>query len=234
MLYNMTRARGFLTESANGDEAYITDPETDWADGSTSTLREKRSKIRRRIREAFFDFSLLLEHYPPQEREKVFAGESARPDKEGQRAEDGEYSYDALGGMGALEEIFDPGSPLIQAAPELIDGLVDTVAFLWLGCYDARIDPEEVVAAGGERALEKAGRGRRSVTVDTVVEPDHQEHVAERARRKMAAGEELTNPEATALVRKKEVLAPNGIVFDYLRGELDQYELEPFPGEETD
>jgi succinate dehydrogenase flavin-adding protein (antitoxin of CptAB toxin-antitoxin module) len=60
------RGRGILTPS---DREFLLGRKTDYTDHSR---KQKRNRIRRRLRNAILDFSILFEHLEPRDRETVF------------------------------------------------------------------------------------------------------------------------------------------------------------------
>jgi hypothetical protein len=212
----MARESGFLSQ---GKREFLL--ENGQGAKTSSEYSTKRGRIRSKVRAGILDFSLLLEELPASERRQVFAGEdAAHPTKPGRDVASGEYEWDIRAGVKG------EGFEFIKGDEELIDATADTLTFLWLACYDAQVSPKDVFESAIEGA-EVEGEAEISVVFDS----DYRDSLAERAREKMARGEDLEDPEATALIKKKEEIVPNGLVFDYLRGELEQYELPPFPSE---
>lgn len=224
-------ASGFLS-SNNGDsmddKGFLQDH-----DRQTKTSGEysaRRSRIRERIRQGIFDFSLVFDHLPAQERKQTFEGQDvSHPNRPGRDISDGEFAPGMLSGWKGNE------FELIKGDAELISSITDTIAFLWLACYDAQVEPEEVMEAGIENAMDSINRPRRSadVTLRHTVSHDQRQRKAVQGRKKMANGDELADNEARALIDCEEEVVPDALLFDYLRGEIDSYELHPFPFEDT-
>ena len=138
-----------------------------------------------------------------------------------------DFDFDFRGGWKSPD--FHP----VQAGDEnLLHQIADTIAFLWLGCQDANVNPVQVVEAGINRALESVNQSSRFTITETVPNSEKmRKYLARQARKVMEAGAELSDAEADALIQTDGV--PNSIVFSYLRGEIDQYELPPFSFEEN-
>jgi len=66
LAYSSERGRGILTPS---DREYLLGRKTDYTDHSK---KQKRNRIRRRVRNAILDFSILFEHLEDRDRETVF------------------------------------------------------------------------------------------------------------------------------------------------------------------
>jgi len=66
LAYSPDRGRGVLTPS---DREYLLGRKTDYTDHSE---KQKRNRIRRRVRNAILDFSILFEHLEDRDRETVF------------------------------------------------------------------------------------------------------------------------------------------------------------------
>lgn len=213
----MEREAGFLTE---GYREFLT--ESAWEERTSGEYSTKRSRIRSKIQGAVLDFSLLLEELPAAERQQAFAGEdAAHPAKPGREPGAGSYGLGFRGGM--VGESFE----FVKGEEQLVDSIADTVTFLWLSCWDAQVDPADLFS----QAIAEAHTDDVGVDVSAVHDADRGETLAARGRRKMARGDDLEDPEASALVRLDEEIVPDGLVFDYLRGEVDEYELPPFSWE---
>lgn len=66
LAYSPDRERGILTPS---DRAFLLGRKTDYTDHSK---KQKRNRIRRRIRNAILDFSIIFEHLDDRDRETIF------------------------------------------------------------------------------------------------------------------------------------------------------------------
>ena len=66
LAYSADRGRGILTPS---DREYLLGRKTDYTDHSK---KQKRNRIRRRVRNAILDFTILFEHLEDRDRETVF------------------------------------------------------------------------------------------------------------------------------------------------------------------
>ncbi|WP_137286550.1 hypothetical protein [Halorussus salinisoli] len=66
LTYSADRGRGILTPS---DREFLLERKTDYTEHSK---KQKRNRIRRRIRNAILDFSILFEHLEDRDRETVF------------------------------------------------------------------------------------------------------------------------------------------------------------------
>jgi hypothetical protein len=66
LIYSTERGRGILTPS---DREFLLGRKTDYAEHSK---KQKRNRIRRRIRNAILDFSILFDHLEDRDRETVF------------------------------------------------------------------------------------------------------------------------------------------------------------------
>ena len=66
LAYSAERGRGILTPS---DREYLLGRKTDYTDHSK---KQKRNRIRRRVRNAILDFTILFEHLEDRDRETVF------------------------------------------------------------------------------------------------------------------------------------------------------------------
>lgn len=74
-IYSTERSRGLLTPS---DREFLLGRKTDYTEHSK---KQKRNRIRRRVRNAILDFSILFEHLEERDRETVF-----NPDDEAREA----------------------------------------------------------------------------------------------------------------------------------------------------
>lgn len=75
LIYSTERSRGMLTPS---DREFLLGRKTDYTEHSK---KQKRNRIRRRVRNAILDFSILFEHLEDRDRETVF-----NPDDEAREA----------------------------------------------------------------------------------------------------------------------------------------------------
>jgi len=224
---------GFLSSNDGerlGDKEFLKDYDREAK--TSADYSPRRSRLRQRIREGISDFSIVFDNLPAEERKKTFEGKDVNhPNKPGREISDGDFAPGMLAGFKGDD------FELIKGEAALIDSIADTIAFLWLACYDAQVEPKRVMKTGIERASEQVGRSRRSVEVSVLPEGtlDRRQELAKQGRKKMATGEDLLAAEVRALFQYKEELVPAEIVSDYLRGELDAYELPPLPFEdETD
>lgn len=120
---------------------------------SEQSARDRRQAIRDRVRNAILDFSLLFRTLDPADREEIFDDvlEAVPP------------GVDSPG-----EFIRGPRSTPPRAAPtgpDLYHALIETLAFLYLGCADIDIEFEPLV--------EKAIRTAETVRVQGPFEPGH-------------------------------------------------------------
>ncbi|KTG11570.1 hypothetical protein AUR64_03470 [Haloprofundus marisrubri] len=72
LAYSADRDRGILTPS---DREYLLGRKTDYTDHSK---KQKRNRIRRRLRNAILDFTILFEHLEARDRETLFDPDDAR------------------------------------------------------------------------------------------------------------------------------------------------------------
>lgn len=226
------RPKGFLSHNPESDsvsdreflDGDIPDEKAD-DDNWKST---RRGRIRQRTEGAIFDFGLLFDKMDPTDRDLIFTGNRDQPNERGPNPfapnqdlsdVEGDFEWDFLSGWKSPD--FRPA----KGDEELIHAVADAIAFLWLGCHDAHVNPGEVMEKGIERAYEKINRSHLVADVSVVPEGhiNDREAMAERGREKMAKGEKLISAEAYALVQNPRV--PHSAVFEYLRGEIDEYEL---------
>jgi len=195
-----------------------------------SDERSMRSTMRQRIRSGMADFTLLFELLPPEDREKTFRGERA-PSK-GEESGD-QFTVDRDLGEGSV----DPALPnrffsaeedvFIRTKSELEQGMVDTVAFLYIAARDAGIEPKHLIELGVTRAEEKLNDGSWLInSVDLEVDKDVQHTLAKRGLRNISEGEELTNAQVRALLESGRGNITPEQIQGYVRGEWEPDESE--------
>jgi hypothetical protein len=195
-----------------------------------SDERSIRSTMRQRIRAGMADFTLLFELLPPADREKTFRGERA-PSK-GEESGD-QFTVDRDLGEGSV----DPALPyrffsgvvdvFIRTKSELEQGMVDTVAFLYIAARDAGIEPKNLIELGVTRAEERLNDGSWLInSVDLEVDKDVQHTLAKRALRNISEGEELTNAQVRALLESGRGNITPEQIQGYVRGEWEPDESE--------
>jgi hypothetical protein len=226
------RYNGFLTQVEDGDRNYLYH---DSPDLSQKAEEEKLRRIGLRLEAALEDFSILFNNLDNAERKPIFeAGDSRRENRisplhPAKDLPDEEYEWDFLGGWKGPD--FNP----IDPDQELARCIADTIGFLWLACYDAHVNPEQVLESGIDRAMQKINRDRSvDITIQPSVLREERRQKAIQGRKNMARGEELSDSQARGLLECSEGIVPAGLVFDYLRGKIDSHELQPLPFEDAD
>lgn len=198
--------REFLTET---DHEGLTSPENG----------TKRYRLRQRVKNGLEDVQLLLNQWPESERRLTFGPEDDADPTAGRAPGSGGYGFDFRHGHRSVS--------LAKGEEAPVESLAATVQFCWEAALDAHVDPADLVTS----AIAEAQGGDVEVRLRLVRDAAVRRSRAARGRDKMAAGEELTDREATALTRQPEEAVPNGLVFDYLRGELEEYDPGPLPFE---
>jgi hypothetical protein len=179
--------------------------------------RSLRSRIRTRMQAGILDFSVLFEHLSPQDRSSAFAMDGEVD------VADLQLNWDMSGGfLGPDEEV------TVAPTPELEQGFIDAVAFLWLAALDAGISPKDLMETGIERGYTRQYPDQiASPTLD--LNADYRHLIADKGAKKMRTGDELTDREVRALLEEDRVDPAD--VASHLRGEYEwpPEDVDPIP-----
>ncbi|AZH26848.1 hypothetical protein [Haloplanus aerogenes] len=172
-----SRDRGILTPD---DRKYLRG-EKEYS--SKQSEIDARYRIRKRIKNAIIDFSIILSKLTDNDREQIFKSNAPSEErKEGISAE-------------KLDEFV--------KQTRFVRGIEHAIGFLYLGIVDLGWNFEEVLEAGIKNAEEKRGYVVDNVSVN--IEITHSEPNFEELIQKLQRGEGLTSEEMRALIRSGEL-----------------------------
>ena len=200
------RGRGILApvdrEFLTGEQEY----------NHRQTAYNRRTTLQERVINAILDFTVLYEHLDDADRMKLF--KKAISGANDVDVSELQLDWDMHGGFISEDE-----GVTVAPTPELEQGMIDAVAFLWLAALDAGINPVDLMETGI-----KKGFARRNP--DKIASPElnlnaeFRHSVANQGAKKMRAGEDLSEREVYAML-KEDRKSPETVAA-YLRGAFDE------------
>lgn len=175
---------------------YLTDPEEADIDVGGAAERMNRMRIRERALHGILDFQHLLKQ-DPKDRRQVFEKSERQRFLEGTG---GRTSPSSVGGDDDNPNVTSyTDVPEKTPSDELLSGLTDTIAYIYLGLLDRGMSKdgiENLFAKGISTAVVQAGGGERLPDIDVEISVDYpSDRNAEELISAFLDGEDLTREE---------------------------------------